>query len=159
MKNKHFFPSSIAILLLALQGLSVAEENSEQVTYDAALAEKLGADDYGMRPYIFVTLLTGPAEITDADKRNELFRGHFSNMGKLAEEGKLVLAGPFMEAEPKRGLFIFDVSTIEDAQALVETDPAVAAGIFEAEYTKYYGSAALKMVNDIHGTIQKSAID
>ncbi len=144
-------------LLLPAQSFGAGESDTQE--YDAALADKLGADDYGMRAYIFVTLLTGPAEIADADKRDELFRGHFSNMGKLAEEGKLVLAGPFMEAEPKRGLFIFDVSTIEEARTLVETDPAVAAGIFEAKYTKYYGSAALKMVNEIHGTIQKSAID
>ncbi|MCI5044892.1 MAG: YciI family protein [Aquisalinus sp.] len=156
IKTSAIYLFTVFILLLAQP--AVAGDIGTQ-DYDAALAEKLGADDYGMRPYIFVTLLTGPTEITDADKRNELFRGHFANMGRLAEEGKLVLAGPFMEADPKRGLFIFDVSTVAEAEALVETDPAIAAGIFTAEYTRYYGSAALKMVNEIHSTIQKSAIE
>ncbi|WP_306251810.1 YciI family protein [Parvularcula sp. IMCC14364] len=158
MKISFQIMAGIASLALLAGSHSMATE-PEDSPYNADLAEKLGADEYGMRSYVFVTLLTGPAEITDADERNALFRGHFSNMAKLAEDGKLVLAGPFIEGEPKRGLFIFDVKTVEEAQSLVETDPAVAAGIFKAEYTKYYGSAALKMINDIHGTIQKTKIE
>ena len=129
-------------------------------TYNAELAAALGADEYGMRSYVFATLITGPkdAEITDADLRQELFAGHFSNMSRLAEEGKLVLAGPYMDAPPKRGLFIFNVTTIEEAEALVQTDPAIAAGIFDVEFAKYYGSAALMQINDIHTTIQKTKI-
>ncbi len=75
------------------------------------------SDEYDMRSYVFVTLLTGPAKITDEDRRAEIFAGHFSNMAKLSEEGKLVSAGPFMEGGDKRGLFIFDVTTIEAARA------------------------------------------
>lgn len=125
--------------------------------FDAELAKELGADAYGMRSYVFVTIKTGPndAKITDEAERAELFKGHFENMGKWAKDGKLVLAGPFMEAPPKRGLFIFDVPTVEEAKALVKDDPTVAAGIFELEFSKYYGSAALKKVNEIHGTIQE----
>ena len=127
--------------------------------YDAALAQELGADEYGMRSYVFVVLKTGPANITDPARRKEIFAGHFANMGTLAGEGKLVLAGPFIEGGDKRGLYIFDVTEIEDAKALVETDPAVVAGIFVAEYTKYYGSAALKKINDLHTKIQKTKIE
>jgi len=134
-----------------------AAAQSSAVTYDAALADKLGADDYGMRSYVFVTLKTGPndALITDEAKRAELFKGHFANMSRLAEDGKLVLGGPFVDAAPKRGLFIFNVPTIEDAKALTQTDPAFAAGIFTADYDKYYGSAALMQINDVHKTLQK----
>lgn len=125
--------------------------------FNAELAKELGADPYGMRSYVFATLLTGPndASITDETERSKLFEGHFSNMGKLAEEGKLVLAGPFMDAPPKRGLFILNVDTIEEAQALVQSDPSIAAGIFKVEFVKYYGSAALMQVNDVHQTIQE----
>ena len=129
--------------------------------FNPELAKQLGADDYGMRSYVFATLLTGPndATITDAEKRGELFKGHFANMGRLAKEGKLVLAGPFVEGAPKRGLFIFNVATIEEAEALVQSDPSIAAGIFKVEFTKYYGTAALMQVNDIHKQIQKIAIN
>ena len=55
----------------------------------------------------------------------KIFRGHFANMKKLAEEKKLVLAGPFVDDKEKRGLYIFNVETIEEARELVKTDPAV----------------------------------
>ncbi len=128
-------------------------------TYDAQLAKDLGADEYGMRSYVLVILKTGPADITDEALRQELFAGHFSNMTSLAERELLVLAGPFIEGGDKRGLFVFNVPTIAQAKELVSTDPAVAAGIFTAEYTRYYGSAALMAINDLHAKIQKSDID
>jgi uncharacterized protein YciI len=114
-----------------------------------------------MAQYVFVTLKTGPkdAEITDEATRNALFAGHFANMGRLAEEGKLVLAGPFMDAAPKRGLFIFDVPTIEEARELVASDPAIKAGVFVVEFDKYYGSAAVRQINDIHSRIQQTQIE
>ena len=132
---------------------------SEMATgFNQELAEKLGADEYGMRSYIFATLLTGPndAVITDEAERAELFAGHFSTMKRMAENGDLVLAGPFMEAGQKRGLFILNVKTIAEAEALVKTDPSIAAGIFKVEFDKYYGSAALMDVNRVHETIQKT---
>ncbi len=125
--------------------------------YNANLAKELGADPYGMRSYVFATLLTGPndAAITDEEKRKALFAGHFANMARLSEDGKLVLAGPFIEAAPMRGLFILNVETIEEAKALVQTDPSIAAGVFKVEFAKYYGSAALMQVSAVHKTIQE----
>jgi len=165
--KKLLLMTALAFALQACGGETL-ESNAEPQTqaketpltqsgFDAKLAKELGADAYGMRSYVFATLLTGPndAKITDEDERQELFAGHFSNMGRLAEEGKLVLAGPFMDAPPKRGLFILNVETIAEAEALVQTDPSIAAGIFKVEFVKYYGSAALMQVNDVHKTIQE----
>jgi uncharacterized protein len=132
----------------------------QQPKYDAELAQRLGADDYGMKLYIFVTLLTGEADalITDQAERARLFAGHFANMSKLAAEGHLVLAGPFVDAKPKRGLFILNTGSMEEASQWVKADPAVQAGIFTFELSQYYGSAALMQVNGIHQTIQKTAV-
>ena len=79
--------------------------------FDADLAKKLGADQYGMKSYVLVNLKTGPAdaEIKDEEERKKIFAGHFANMGRLAKEGKLVLAGPYSDAKPYRGLYIFNV--------------------------------------------------
>jgi len=150
------FYISFFALIFALTACTKPQASGQ---YDAKLAGQLGADEYGMRPYVFVVLKTGPAEIIDEARRKELFAGHFSNMSKLASEGKLVLAGPFMDAGDKRGLYIFNVPTIEEAKTIVNMDPAVAAGIFTPEFTKYYGSAALMKINDIHGRIQKPKIE
>ena len=134
-------------------------EPATKTVYDADLAQELGADDYGMRPYVFVVLKTGPADITDEARRNEIFAGHFANIRRLAQENKLVVAGPFIEGGDKRGLYIFNVADIADAEALVLTDPAVEAGVFTAEFTKFYGSAALLTVGETHLKIQKKAVE
>ena len=125
--------------------------------YDAALAKKLGADDYGMKSYVFCVLKTGTANITDAAKRNEIFAGHMKNIQKLAVEGKLVVAGPFADGGDKRGLFIFNVATIEEAKALVETDPVITSGMMVYELTKWYGSAALPELAPIEKKIAKKS--
>ena len=76
-------------------------------------------------------------------------------ISRLAEEDKLVLAGPFMDRDEVRGLFGFDVRTVEEARELTATDPAVQAGRLEMELRPWYGSAALMEVNNIHSRISK----
>jgi hypothetical protein len=88
-------------LLLLLLTVAFSSAQTENAKYDKALAEKLGADEYGMKQYVFVILKTGPAKIEDKAKVNELFRGHMENIGRLADEGKLVVAGPFMKNDRK----------------------------------------------------------
>lgn len=162
--HKRLIQNLLGLFLLTLFACTTTpvetEIESEQAAYNPELAAALGADDYGMRSYVFATLLTGPndASITDTEKRNELFKGHFANMGRLAKEGKLVLAGPFIEGGEKRGLFIFNVATIEEAEEFVQTDPSIVAGIFKVEFTKYYGSAALMKIQELHTQIQKVKI-
>lgn len=123
--------------------------------YDAELAKRLGADKMGMRKYVLAILKTGPAQITDKEERARLFQGHFGMINRLAEEGKLSVAGPFSDGGEYRGLYIFNVETIEEAQKLTETDPSIKAGIFRVEFIKWYGSAALMEVNNIHNRISQ----
>ncbi|WP_339724401.1 YciI family protein [uncultured Paraglaciecola sp.] len=155
----------ITTLLLMPTTYTLASEQqntpSSNPNYNAALAKKLGADAYGMKSYVLVILKTGPNDktITDLEQRSELFKGHFANMNRLAKASKLVLAGPLMDDKPKRGLLIFNVKTIEEAEALVKTDPAVQAGVFDYEMTKYYGSAALMQISEIHDSLQLEKIE
>lgn len=119
--------------------------------YDKALAERLGADERGMRPYVLVILKTGPTRVPEGDKRKEMFAGHFANMERLAKAGKLVVAGPFSEdKEGWRGLFLFAVADIEEARALTSTDPVIVNGEMVAEFHRWYGSAAAMMIPEVH---------
>jgi uncharacterized protein YciI len=129
---------------------AIAEAEPEPVVYDEALAQELGADEYGMRSYVMVILKTGPNKVAEGPERTEMFKGHFANMTRLAKEGKLAVAGPFDGAEGWRGMFIFAVTEIDEAKALVATDPVIKSGEMVAEYHQYYGSAALMMVNEQH---------
>ena len=84
-----------------------------------------------------------------------MFKGHFANMERLANEGKLVMAGPLDGVDGWRGLFVFAVNDIEEAKALTATDPVVVEGEMVAEFHKFYGSAALMLINDAHARLVK----
>jgi len=127
-----------------------------QDTYNAALAAKLGADDYGMKSYILVMLKTGTNNVTDKTLRDSLFRGHMANIGRLANEGKLVVAGPIGNNNKQyAGIFILNVKTKQEANALLETDPTIKEKVFEAELYEWYGSAALPEYLQYHEQIEK----
>lgn len=141
---------SLAFIFSAVS-LSLAQEN-----YNEALAKKLGADEYGMKKYVIAFLYRGDrvSDYSEA-KRAEIQKGHMANITKLAEEGKMVLAGPFFGNEELRGLFFFSVESLEEAKALTESDPAVKAGILKMDLKEWYGSAALGMIVEISEKIAK----
>jgi len=124
--------------------------------YDDSLAKKLGADDYGMKQYVLAYLKKGPNRDLSNEEAMELQKAHLENIGKMAAAGKLVLAGPFLDDGETRGIYIFNVKTIEEAKALTETDPAIIAGSLVMELHPWYGSAALMTVNEIHSQVAKS---
>ena len=151
-----------AILLLAFSATlflsSFAQSNNPK--FDKALADSLGANENGMKNYVLVILKTGPndSKITDKALRDSLFRGHFSNMGVMAKAGKLVVAGPIGKNDKTyRGIFILNVKTLEDAKALIDTDPAVKAKLLDADMFLWYGSAALPIYLPYHDKVQKSS--
>ena len=101
-------------------------------------------------------LTTGPSVINEKKTVDSLFAGHMKNIGRLADEGKLAVAGPFMKNDRQyRGIYIFNVSTIEEAEKLTQTDPAIKAGVFIVELTEWYGSASLMATPEIHKKLEK----
>ncbi len=149
-------PALFAALSLAATGaVAQTAPAAPPPGYDEALAKRLGADDMGMRGYVFVLLKTGPNRMPDGDGRNAMFRGHFANIQRLADEGKLVQAGPFDGVDGWRGMFVLAVGSIDEARALVATDPVIANGEMIAEYHKLYGSAALMQLTEVHQRIAK----
>lgn len=95
----------------------------------------IGPDGEPMSPddFSLVLLRTGPNP--DAGTP-ELFQGHFSFMGELAERGELLLAGPYGKdkaAPDLRGIFLFDEPEPERALETAKGDPTTAAGVFRME--------------------------
>lgn len=112
--------------------------------YDSTLAKNFGADDYGMKTYILVLLKTGSNTTENKILRDSLFAGHLKNIRRLVDQNKLIVAGPLVKNEKTyRGIFILNVKTFEEANALLETDPAVKEKLLDAELYQWYGSAAL----------------
>ena len=145
---------SVMIVIFFIYG-SIAAEGP---AYDSALAKELGGDEMGMKQYVLVILKTGPNDKSIKGKeREDLFAGHMANIGRLADEKKLAVAGPFGKNDKNyRGLFILNVASVEEAQRLAESDPAVKAGIFIVDLIPWYGSASLMATNDIHKRITKN---
>ncbi len=141
-----------AFLLLIMMNLNAQVNNKK---YDKHLADSLGADEYGMKMYILVILKTGSNKITDKQKVDSLFLGHMNNINHLVDRGKLVAAGPIKKNEKEyRGIFILNANTIEEANLLLETDPAIKAKILEAELFQWYGSAALPLYLKFHENVK-----
>jgi uncharacterized protein YciI len=55
-------------------------------------------------------------------------KAHMDNINRLADMKKLVVAGPFGDNGTLRGIFVFRVSSLDEARELAATDPAVQAG-------------------------------
>lgn len=125
--------------------------------YQKKLADSLGSDEHGMKAYVLVILKTGPASTENKSRVDSLFRGHLVNIGRLAKEGKLVVAGPLKKNDKSyRGIFILNVKTTEEALMLLETDPSVKHQLLEAEVYQWYGSAALPLYLPYHNKLEKT---
>jgi len=65
----------------------------------------------------------------DGDDKNpeiqELQKAHLANINRLAETKKLVMAGPFGDDGDYRGIFVFRVGSLKEAQELAATDPMI----------------------------------
>ncbi len=144
------------LFLIAISALSTSA--IAQSKYDKKLADSLGADEYGMKKYVLAILKTGPAKIEDKKVTDSLFRGHMDNINRLVKEKKLIVAGPLGKNDlTYRGIFILDVPTVEQARALVDTDPTVKSGVFAVEYLPWYGSAALPVYLETSERISKES--
>ena len=138
------------------ESASSLSRNAEQpAPHDPALAARLGADEYGMREYVVAFLKAGPNRVTDTTALRELQRAHQDSRLRLAEEGKILLLGPFLDDGTLRGFSIYNVTSLEEARALSETDPALQVGHLEVELHPWYGSAALQEVWGIHRRIRQ----
>lgn len=55
----------------------------------------------------------------------ELQKAHIANIDRLAKTKKLVVAGPFGGSGDLRGIFVFRVGSLKEAQDLAATDPMI----------------------------------
>jgi uncharacterized protein YciI len=143
------------LLLAVVLAAPVGAADPHRPSYNAALARKLGADEHGMKMYALVLLKKGPHGDLSKDEATRVFAGHMANIKRLAANGQLAFAGPLEENERYEGIFVFNVATIAEADALLATDPAVQAGALAGEVYLLYGSAALQQVPALHQRISR----
>jgi uncharacterized protein YciI len=155
MWNKKQLALAALLSLSSLIATAQTAPAAPAPQYDAEMAKSLGADERGMRPYVMVILKSGPKRMPDGAERTKMFEGHFANIRRLAGEKKLALAGPLDGVDGLRGIFVFATPDIDEAKKFVATDPVIVNQEMVAEFHKFYGSAGLMAVNDIHARIEK----
>jgi uncharacterized protein YciI len=89
-----------------------------------------------LESYTFVLLRRGPRadEFSDAELE-ELQAGHLDFLGRMRDDGHLLLSGPFrdQEDETKRGFCVYRTEIGETKRLIAEGDPSVRAGRMAVE--------------------------
>lgn len=98
-----------------------------------------------MTAYVVGIIRKGPNSGTGTEaERQRIQEGHMANIRKMAGAGKLIVAGPVQDSD-LRGLFIFCISSTEEARALVNEDPAVVSGRLVVDYYQWYAPVGLRV--------------
>ena len=115
---------------------------------DAPLAgaQKPSEAHYEMTTYYLVLLYRGPNSTGEnTPEAQRIQEAHMANIGRMADEGKLIMAGPMAEDGKLRGIFVFRVGSLEEAQALAAEDPAVKAGRLVPEVHPWYTAKNIRV--------------
>lgn len=112
-----------------------------QTATPPARGPDIGPGGFEMTTYYVGFLYRGPKWTPEQTPDTEaLQKAHLANIQKLAQEGKLLVAGPFTDGGDLRGLYVFRVASMAEAQALAETDPAVKAGRLRLEFHPWFAA-------------------
>ena len=68
-------------------------------------------------------------------EEKQIMSEHFAYLNRLLAEGKLLLAGPCTDAA--FGIVIFEAESMAEATLIMQSDPAVAAGVMNAELHEF----------------------
>ena len=121
------------ILIISVMGLFICIESHAQDKQSKPDSLKPSERKYEMKQYYFVMLSKGENRSQDSLTAAKIQDGHMKNMQKLADMGKLLVAGPFGDDGNWRGIFIMDCKTKEEAEELVKQDPAIISGRLKYE--------------------------
>ena len=122
------------VLLIIFSATVVHAQDQREFSYTE------GDTTYTMKRYVFMLLNKGETRSQDKEEAAKIQEEHLAHLNKLAEAGKLIVAGPFEGGEEHRGLLIFDVETVEEALKLESEDPAVKAGRLSMEAFFWWGA-------------------
>ena len=100
---------------------------------------------YEMRTYYMVFLYKGPNRNQDSVTAANIQTGHLANIERLANDGKIAIAGPFLDDKDLRGIFIMSVDSMEEATLLCESDPAIKAGRLRYEIHPWMSARGAKL--------------
>ncbi len=112
---------------------------------DTTKQGKPAEEKYEMRTYYMVFLYKGEHRDQDSVTVVKIQEGHLANITRLHAEGKLAIAGPFLDDTDLRGIFILTVDSMEEAKAMCDTDPAIKSGRLRYEIHQWMSARGSKL--------------
>jgi uncharacterized protein YciI len=86
-------------------------------------------------PFLFVFLNTNPNKPElPKEQVDSIMAGHMANINRLAEEGKLIAAGPFYGGG---GIFVLSTASTDSGRSWLKSDPGVRANRWIIEMIPY----------------------
>ena len=104
-----------------------------------------GDTTWTMKKYYFCVLKAGPNRSQSAEEASEIQAGHMAHLGKLGDDKKICMAGPFGGHDTWRGIVVFNTTTKEEAEELMSQDPAVKAGRLTYEIVDWWAAKGTKL--------------
>lgn len=146
MKKLILHTTLTAAVLIFTFTMAAAQDKKDKSSKKLARTEKKSIADGEMKTYYMVFLNKGPKRDQDSTTAMQIQKEHLAHLTKMAEEGKMVIAGPFLDEGDTRGICIYSVESLEEARKLAEADPAVKSGRLVVEVRPWMSQkgAALK---------------
>jgi len=105
--------------------------------------------EYEMTTYYMAFLKKGPKwSPEETEETKKVQAAHLANIQKLVDEGKMVLAGPFLDEWEVRGIFVYKVDSMEEAIELTKLDPAVLSGRLSLEVHPWYSAKGITIMSN-----------
>ncbi len=126
-----------SILLAAFCGTAVCAQDAKPAR---------PAAEYEMTSYVFGLLRKGPNwGAGSKEERERIQAGHMANIRRMAEAGRLIVAGPLTDDGDIRGIFIFRAKSPDEVRGMAEQDPAIKAGRLVLELHPWLAAAGLRV--------------
>lgn len=102
---------------------------------------------YVMKKYFIAFLKEGPKRDQSKDEADKIQAAHMAHLGKLADEKRACMIGPFgQDAETDiQGIIVFSVPDKAEAERLAAMDPAVQAGRLLIEVHPWWAAKGSKL--------------
>ena len=131
-------PGAIALAIAAAFAAVAAFVSAASVS---AATAATAPEEYEMAAYQVAFYRKGPAWTPSTTPEHQKLQAeHMAHIGKMADTGKLIIAGPFTDNGDLRGMLIFRLDSPEEAKALAEQDPAVKAGRLVLEWHPWFAA-------------------
>lgn len=107
---------------LSAQNMPIDTAGFQTFTYQE------GDTSFLMKQYYLCLLKKGPRRDQEGEEAALIQQAHLDHLAKLAADRKICMAGPFAGDGDILGILIFSTPTLEEAQRLADSDPAVQVG-------------------------------